>query len=132
LWPKIADRAGRYQAKSLSCRQCGSTWTSYEEKETDVNIAVSLVSDAASGAADIAVLLSADSDLCPAIRAIRRLAPSLGMIAVFPPRRQSLEIKALIPGAFQLAQADIRNSLLLTIVVDPVSGQQYKRPAKWY
>ena len=34
---------GRYQAKHLTCRQCGSVWTSYEEKETDVNVAVSIV-----------------------------------------------------------------------------------------
>jgi len=56
---------GRYQAKRRECRQCGAAWTAYEEKETDVNIAVSLVADAASGAADIALLVTADSDLCP-------------------------------------------------------------------
>ena len=33
---------GRYQAKQQACRRCGAAWTSYEEKETDVNIAVSL------------------------------------------------------------------------------------------
>jgi hypothetical protein len=27
---------GRYQEKSLTCRRCGSQWTTYEEKETDV------------------------------------------------------------------------------------------------
>jgi uncharacterized Zn finger protein len=40
---------GRYQAKTVACRQCGSVWTGYEEKKTDVNIAVSLVPDAAAG-----------------------------------------------------------------------------------
>ncbi len=25
---------GRYQTKRMTCRQCGSVWTSYEEKET--------------------------------------------------------------------------------------------------
>jgi hypothetical protein len=59
---------GRYQSKSMNCRQCGNAWTSYEEKETDVNIAVSLVADAAAAASDIALVISADSDLCPAIR----------------------------------------------------------------
>jgi hypothetical protein len=48
---------GRYQAKYQECRGCGATWTSYEEKETDVNIAVSLVADAASSAADLALLI---------------------------------------------------------------------------
>lgn len=41
------------RAKTVSCRQCGNTWPSYEEKETDVNIAVSTVADAAAGASDL-------------------------------------------------------------------------------
>ena len=49
---------GRYQAKTVACRRCGSIWTSYEEKETDVNIAVSLVADAAAGASDIALIIT--------------------------------------------------------------------------
>jgi len=130
--PNLQIIHGRYQAKAVSCRQCGVSWTSYEEKETDVNIAVSLVADAASGASDIALLISADSDLCPAIRTSRVVAPSLRMIAAFPPRRNSFEIKTLIPGAFQLAQVDIRNSLLPPTVVDSASGRKYQRPAKWH
>jgi len=115
---------------------CGATWISYEEKETDVNIAVSLVADAASSAADIALLISADSDLCPAIRTTRVVSAAvggrLGIIAAFPPRRYSHELKTLVPGAFTLAQADVRNSLLPDVVIDPRSGQKYRRPAKWY
>lgn len=130
--PVLQIVRGRYQAKSVSCRQCGASWVSYEEKETDVNIAVSLVADAAAAAADIALLISADSDLCPAIRTARTVAPALRMIAVFPPRRYSFEVKTLIPSAIQLAQADIRNSLLPTIVTDPARGSKYQRPAKWY
>jgi uncharacterized LabA/DUF88 family protein len=129
--PVLQIVRGRYQAKSVSCRQCGASWTSYEEKETDVNIAVSLVADAAAGTADIALLMSADSDLCPAIRTARAIAPTLRMIAVFPPRRHSFAVKGLIPSAFQLAQADIRNSLLPAIVAHSANGAKYQRPAKW-
>jgi uncharacterized LabA/DUF88 family protein len=127
---------GRYQAKSRSCRGCGATWTAYEEKETDVNIAVALVADAAAGSSDIALLVSADSDLCPAVRQARRVAAQfghkLGMVAAFPPRRNSNELKTLIPASFQLSQADIRNSLLPTTVTDPSTGRTYSRPQQWY
>ena len=51
---KVEVVLGRYQTKTMTCRQCGSAWTSYEEKETDVNIAVALVADAAASASDIA------------------------------------------------------------------------------
>ena len=121
---------GRYQARRHACRQCGATWTSYEEKETDVNIAVSLVADAAAAASGLALIVSADSDLCPAIRTARALNRARGMIAAFPPSRSSFEIRSLIPGAFTVAAADLRNSLLPETVTGP-AGQAYKRPGKW-
>lgn len=122
---------GRYQSKTISCRQCGSTWPSYEEKETDVNIAVSIVADAAAAASDLALIISADSDLCPAIRTARSLNPRRGMIAAFPPRRSSFEIRSLIRGAFTVAAVDLRNSLLPEAVRDPATGHTYRRPGKW-
>jgi uncharacterized LabA/DUF88 family protein len=122
---------GRYQTKTMVCRECGNVWTSYEEKETDVNIAVSLVADAAAAASDLALIISADSDLCPAIRRARSLNPERGMIAAFPPRRSSFEIRTLIPRAFTIAAADLRNSLLPEIVRDGGTGMVYKRPGKW-
>jgi len=122
---------GRYQSKTISCRQCGSSWPSYEEKETDVNIAVSIVADAAAAASDLALIISADSDLCPAIRTARSLNSRRGMIAAFPPRRSSFEIRSLIRGAFTVAAVDLRNSLLPDAVRDPAAGRTYRRPGKW-
>ena len=119
---------GRYQTKTMVCRQCGDVWTSYEEKETDVNIAVSLVADAAASGSDIALIISADSDLCPAIRTARSLNPGRGMIAAFPPRRSSFEIRSLIRGAFTVAAVDLRKPFCRTrsatrLPVGSTSGQ---------
>jgi hypothetical protein len=129
--PTVQVVLGRYQTKTMTCRQCGSAWTSYEEKETDVNIAVALVADTAAAASDIALIVSADSDLCPAIRTSRSLNPQRRMIAAFPPRRSSFEIRSLIRKPFTLAAADIRNSLLPEVVADQATGRVYKRPGKW-
>jgi uncharacterized LabA/DUF88 family protein len=122
---------GRYSSKPVSCHRCGSTWTRYEEKETDVNIAVSLVADTAASASDIALIISADSDLCPAIRMIRRLDKRRGLIGAFPPRRRSLEIKALVPAMIHIGASDLRNSLLPDSVTDRTTGRTFKRPSKW-
>jgi uncharacterized LabA/DUF88 family protein len=129
--PAVEVVLGRYQTKRMTCRRCGSTWTSYEEKETDVNIAVALVADAAASASDIALIVSADSDLCPAIRTARSLNPGRRMIAAFPPRRSSFEIRSLIRKPFTLAAADIRNSLLPEVVEDAARSLVHKRPDKW-
>lgn len=128
--PSLQIVLGRFQAKSRTCRSCGDTWQAYEEKETDVNIAVSLVTAAASAAVDVIVIISADSDLCPAIKAARLVAPSLGLIAAFPPRRSSFEIRSLVPGNFMIGQDKIRRSQLPGRVVDG-AGHELLKPAHW-
>jgi hypothetical protein len=62
---------------------------------------------------------------------VQRLRPGDRMIAAFPPRRSSFEIRSLIRGAFTVAAVDLRNSLLPDTVNDPATGRTYKRPGKW-
>ncbi|HEY5858047.1 MAG TPA: NYN domain-containing protein [Aldersonia sp.] len=128
---KIEIIQGRYQAKVMRCRKCGAGWTQYEEKETDVNIAVSLVADAASGSTDAALLLSADSDLAPAVRMARRVNPHLFIAAAFPPKRFSAELQNLMPRSFHLGMSKIRSSQLPETVTDVTRGVSWSRPAKW-
>jgi uncharacterized LabA/DUF88 family protein len=73
--PLVTIVDGRFQGKQRQCWQCGSEWLVHEERETDVNIAVALVEDTVLDRYDTALLISADSDLRPAIGAIRRLRP---------------------------------------------------------
>jgi hypothetical protein len=122
---------GRYQAKQMRCRKCGATWTGYEEKETDVNIAVSLVADVATGLATSAMIVNADSDLIPAVKMARTLAPSTFVVAAFPPERYSYDLKALLPASFTIGQGRISQSLLPDKVIDPVTGHVIQRPDKW-
>ncbi len=129
--PRLEIVEGRFQMKNLCCRACKASWTQYEEKETDVNIAVSLVVDAAAKASDLALILSADSDLCPAIRAARTLAPERGMIVAFPPDRRSFEIRSLVPGNLIVGTDKIRRSLLPDLVTTGPRGPVYRRPDYW-
>jgi uncharacterized LabA/DUF88 family protein len=122
---------GRYQSKTKSCRKCGNSWTVYEEKETDVNIAVNLVADAANKLTDAALIISADSDLAPGVRLARQLNPNLFIAAAFPPRRVSNELKTLMPSSFHVGMTKIRSSQLPATVVDAATGRQWTRPARW-
>lgn len=126
---RISIEQGRYQSKALTCRKCGATWTVREEKETDVNIAVSLVGDSTLGAMDAALIISADSDLVPAARAAMEMNPGLFVAAAFPPARYSVELKALMPASFAIGRSKVRASLL----PERVSGvaRTYVRPDKW-
>jgi uncharacterized LabA/DUF88 family protein len=72
---KVRRIDGRFQEKIRGCKNCGARWTSYEEKETDVNISVALMEGAALDAYDTALLISGDTDLRPAIASVKRLQP---------------------------------------------------------
>lgn len=126
---RIGISHGRYQARHRTCRACGATWIQHEEKETDVNIAVSLVADAAARDMDAALLISADSDLAPAVRASKHVHPGLFIAAAFPPKRYSAELKAHMPASFSIGTSKLRAAQL----PDEVLGvaRTYRRPEKW-
>lgn len=122
---------GRYQEKQKHCRSCGATWTEYEEKETDVSVATALLEDAANDRFDVALVISADSDLCPAVRAVGRLAPEKRIIAAFPPKRRSEDLRREVAAGFTIGDAKLRQSQLPTIVVN-TAGRKLARPQYWH
>ena len=69
--PGVQQFFGVYQSHKRTCHKCGDVILHHSEKMTDVNIAVEMMSDAYRDLFDVAVLLSADSDLAPPIAAIR-------------------------------------------------------------
>lgn len=121
---------GRYQAKTVTCFHCNTPRVVHEEKETDVNIAVSLVSDAASGAMDSALIVSADSDLAPAVRAAKQFRTHMFIAAAFPPKRFSSELKQLMPASSPIGRDKIRQALLPDTFT--AGSTTYVRPAKWH
>ena len=128
--PLVTVIEGRFKEKHVRCWTCGDVRVSYEEKETDVSIAVALVEDAACDRYDRAMIISADSDLCPAIRAVRRVAPAKEVIAAFPPRRVSGELRRTAHGTFTIPDSKIRRSLLPDTVTT-AAGIVLKRPSRW-
>lgn len=121
---------GRFQEKQNKCRQCGAQWVTYEEKETDVSIAVALVEDAAASSFDTAMIVSGDSDLGPGFRAAKRIRPAARFVAAFPPRRSSAELARTADASFVISDAKIRQSLMPNTVMD-AAGTTLSRPAKW-
>jgi len=115
--PLVSVIDGRFQQKDRRCRKCGATSNFYEEKETDVNIAVALVEDAVRDRYDTALLISADSDLCPAVRSMKRLRPEKRIIAAFPPLRQSGDLKRTVDGYLFIGEDKIRQSQLPTNII---------------
>lgn len=80
---------------TISDRRCPR----YEEKQTDVAIAMAMVSDAIEGRVDRAILVTADSDQVPLVKQMNRLFPRVHLTLAAPPGRANLarELGALIP-----------------------------------
>lgn len=128
--PQLQLFFGHYLEKQKQCRQCGATWMDYEEKMTDVNIAVQLLTDAFSDQYDTALLISGDSDLTTPIKMLRTQFPTKKVIVVFPPDRQSFELKKVANATFTIGEAKLRQSQLPP-QVQRADGFILQRPVHW-
>lgn len=120
---------GRYQAKTKTCFKCQNTYTSYEEKETDVNMALSIATDGLKGLYDSALIISGDSDMAPAVKAAQSAGRPLFIAAAFPPGRNSQELRSLMPASFPINAYKIRKAQLPNKF--DAQGKTFQRPAKW-
>jgi len=122
---------GEYFEKEITCRAtCGEKFTVPEEKQTDVNIASAILEDYFTGICDKSILISADSDLLPPLKAFnktnKRMDRSHDVEVCFPPGRYSSEIyncssvkirqlkgyrsafnKSLLPDAVKIKESSI-------------------------
>jgi len=121
---------GRFLSKRMRCRSCGFTWDKPEEKKTDVNIAVRLLEDAHADRFDVAMVVSGDSDLVPAIQSVQRLSPARKVMVAFPPKRHSSEMRRVADAAFRIPESAIRASRLPNPVVTAESVELFA-PLGW-
>lgn len=127
----ITCHFGHYLPKEQTCRSCGATWTSHEEKMTDVNIASQLIVDAYEDRYDTAIIVSGDSDLTTPVKQVRERFPNKRLIVAFPPARRSAQLKEAAHGHFVIGADKLRNNLLSDEITTP-SGFVLKRPSQWY
>lgn len=121
---------GKHMKKKRWCRECEATWTSYEEKQTDVNIAVHLVADVAAKRADTYMIVTGDTDVIPAVKMARSLDSTANIIAQFPPRRESNALKRMMPSSRQITIVNITEAQLPD-VARSAQGKTFRRPEKW-
>ena len=85
---RIEIRRGSYEEKVRECTGCGADVGFQTEKQTDVNLAVEMVMEAAKPEeqrADVQLLVTGDTDLLPAVEAVRSYG--VQVVVVAPPAR---------------------------------------------
>lgn len=121
---------GHYQLNPRKCHKCGYEDRVPKEKMTDVNIAVELLKDVYEDKYDIALLISADSDLVPPIKAVKELFPHKRIVAAFPPKRNSTELARVAHVSFHIGRSNIAKSMLPDEIIKP-DGTILRRPDSW-
>ena len=126
---------GRIESRPIKCRKCGQkSHKRQQEKETDVSMAVRMILDSEDGECDSIWLMTNDSDLVPAVKAI--VARGTKVVIVRPPTGTGVSAgdelvhasgnPELHVGRSIWAQSQLANEL------QRARGQRrYRRPSEW-
>ena len=121
---------GHFKSKQRTCRSCGAVWTQHEEKETDVHIAARIVVDACEDRYDRAVLITADSDLVPALEIVKARFPKKQLFVAAPPKRFG-HARGLKPG-MELTAGRLAKCSLQDTATDAATGRVlFTRPPSY-
>lgn len=101
-----------------------------EEKGSDVNLAVHLLNDAWRNTMDCAVVVSNDSDLAEACHMARALGKVVGLLCPIA-NRPTVQLKDNTNFQRHITQTHLLNSQLPNPVIDPKTGREIRRPARW-
>lgn len=124
---------GKFKEVTKKCRAiCHQKYNTYEEKETDVNIAVTLLSEAVNDTYDRALLFSGDSDMIAGVRALKKLCPHKKITAVIPYMRSSVDLINNCHSSAKIKKKHLENNQFPPrIELKPGSGAFITRPAAW-
>lgn len=103
---------GKFKAKEKRCQaDCKKMFISHEEKESDVNVAIHLLSDILQNKCDTAYLVSGDSDMGPAIRQAKRLCPQKRIGLILPPYQKGADLKSSVDFYKKITRKHLKKSL---------------------
>lgn len=121
---------GEFRRRDKHCPNCRRAYIGREEKRTDVNIAIKLFETAIDNSWDKACIVSADSDLIPAIEAVKRRFPVKEVGVITPYGRSAIELKKIADF-----HAKIKEKHLLTCqfpdTIQLTDGKSIIKPASW-
>jgi uncharacterized LabA/DUF88 family protein len=120
----------RFKEKDVYCSNCKRYTKHYEEKETDVAIALKLFELLMNGHCDHVVLFTGDTDLAPAVRDASRLFPTRPVSFAFPYKRKNKELKQLVRTTFTVD----KSMYLRHQFADPYTtagGHRIAKPIEW-
>ncbi|OWY65858.1 hypothetical protein B7486_39815 [cyanobacterium TDX16] len=126
----VIAELNRFKKKSMTCPSCKHQFDRYEEKETDVAIALKLLELFITDSCDVVVLVTGDTDLAPALRTAKKLFATKKVIFAFPYKRKNQELAKLAPGSFEIGKEQYAKHQLPDPYILPDSSKIHK-PSNW-
>lgn len=121
---------GKYHLNPYKCKNCDFIDEIPEEKMTDVQLGVEVVSDAYQDKYDTAFIITGDIDLVPSIEKVRAEFSNKRVIVVFPPMRATDELRAVASGYLHIDESLLKRSQLPDEIVK-AGGYVLRRPTAW-
>lgn len=121
---------GMFKVRDKFCSNCKTWYKAHEEKQTDVNIASQLFKLAVEDRFDKALVMSGDSDLVPAIKAVQTTFPTKEIGAVLPIGRKSEDLKHICDFYIRIKEKHLRDSRFPDDI-DLGEGNVLPCPAPW-
>jgi uncharacterized LabA/DUF88 family protein len=121
---------GMFKKVDRTCRLCHREYQTYEEKMTDVNIAVYLLNLAFQDRYDRAILISGDTDLIPAIEAVQKTFPEKEVGVVIPIGRSSEQLKQVCSFHMKMKEAHLK-TCMFPEEINLGQGKFLHRPPSW-
>lgn len=121
---------GEFKRKKKHCQLCKKDFWSFEEKQTDVNIALFLLVRAIQERFDKAIIFSGDTDLLPAVKMVRHVFLGKQIGLVIPIGRASEDFKQKVDFHYKMREHHLAKSLFS----DPLilkDGSSLAKPPNW-
>lgn len=130
----VTVELSNFYEKPRQCMQCGSTWISHEEKQSDVKIATWMLDHVYRDVYDRLMLISRDSDIAPAITLIRKRFVHKKIIVISPPNsRHSKALARLVDrkNLKKISISHLERSLLPREIIGPNGRVIAVRPKEY-
>jgi len=102
---------GEFRRSLKKCPICKKQYRTFEEKQTDVNIAIHLFRLAIQNKYDKAYIISGDSDLIPSIKAVHNTFPQKSLGVIIPIGRRAELLKQTCDFHMKLKEKHLQSSL---------------------
>lgn len=121
---------GVFKRKQRKCPECKKLIKTFEEKQTDVNIAIRLFELAVQDRYDRAIIVSGDTDLIPAVKAVQKTFPGKKIGVVIPIGRASEDFKLQTDFHHRMKLQHLHSSRFDN-VIRLSDGSTLECPASW-